>query len=100
MDIPLYWTAIIAFIILNLMMVSASVPVYAERKISGYIQLRPRPNRVDPAGFLEPSADVVGLVMKADVRPLAAHPTIHSLALLAMVSTAEPVPVVVAFLRG
>lgn len=100
MDIPLYWTALIAFIILNLMMVSASVLVYAERKISGYIQLRPGPNRVGPAGFLQPFADVLKLIMKEDIRPLAANPTIHSLAPLLMVIIAMSVPAVIPFARG
>lgn len=100
MDIPLYWTAIIAFIVLNLMMVSASALVYAERKISGYIQHRPGPNRVGPGGLLTPFADVVKLIMKEDIRPLAANPFIHSLAPLLMVVIAMTVPAVIPFARG
>jgi len=100
MDIPLYWTALIAFIILNLMMVSASVLVYAERKVSGLIQNRPGPNRVGPIGLLQPFADVVKLLLKEDIRPQAASPTIHSLAPVIMVIIAMSVPAVVPFARG
>ncbi|MEX0747279.1 MAG: NADH-quinone oxidoreductase subunit NuoH [Rhodothermales bacterium] len=100
MDIPLYWTAIIAFIVLNLMMVSASVLVYAERKVSGYIQNRPGPNRVGPWGFFQPFADVVKLLFKEDIVPVAAHPVIHSLAPFIMVVIAMSVPAVIPFARG
>lgn len=100
MDIPLYWTALIAFLVLNLMMVSASVMVYAERKVSGYIQQRPGPNRVGPFGILQPFADVLKLIMKEDIRPAAANPFIHSLAPMIMVTVAMTVPAVIPFARG
>jgi NADH-quinone oxidoreductase subunit H len=100
MDIPLYWTALIAFLILNFMMVSASVLVYAERKVSGYIQLRPGPNRVGPFGFLQPFADVLKLLFKEDIRPTSANAFIHSLAPMIMVIIAMSVPAVIPFARG
>ncbi len=100
MDIPLYWTALIAFIILNLMMISASALVYAERKVSGYIQQRPGPNRVGPFGLLQPFADVVKLIFKEDIRPIAANPIIHSMAPVIMVVIAMTVPAVIPFARG
>lgn len=100
MDIPLYWTALIAFLILNLMMVSASALVYAERKVSGWIQQRPGPNRVGPMGLLQPFADVVKLILKEDIRPFAANRTIHSMAPVIMVVIAMTVPAVIPFARG
>lgn len=100
MDIPLYWTALIAFLILNLMMVSASALVYAERKVSGWIQQRPGPNRVGPRGLLQPFADVVKLILKEDIRPIAANKTIHSMAPVIMVVIAMTVPAVIPFARG
>lgn len=100
MDIPLYWTAAIAFLVLNLMMVSASVMVYAERKVSAYIQQRPGPNRVGPWGFFQPFADVLKLLFKEDIRPVSANPFIHSLAPVIMVIIAMSVPAVIPFARG
>lgn len=100
MDIPLYWTALIAFLVINIMLISASVLVYAERKVSAYIQNRPGPNRVGPAGFLTPFADVLKLIMKEDIRPAAANPFIHSMAPLVMVIIAMTVPAVIPFARG
>lgn len=100
MDIPLYWTALIGFLIINLMLVSASVLVYAERKVSGFIQNRPGPNRVGPGGFLQPFADVAKLLLKEDIRPAASNPAIHALAPVIMVSIAMTVPAVIPFARG
>lgn len=100
MDIPLYWTALIGFLIINVMLLSASVLVYAERKVSGYIQHRPGPNRVGPAGFLQPFADVAKLLLKEDITPSAATSRIHALAPVIMVTIAMTVPAVIPFARG
>ncbi|GIV59630.1 NADH-quinone oxidoreductase subunit NuoH [Rhodocaloribacter litoris] len=100
MDLPLYWIALIAFGIINFFLVSASVLVYAERKVSGYIQNRPGPNRVGPAGFLQPFADVVKLVFKENIVPRSASPFVHTLAPWLMVLIAMTVPAVIPFARG
>ena len=100
MDIPLYWTALIAFGIINVLLISASVLVYAERKVSGFIQNRPGPNRVGPRGFLQPFADVAKLIFKEDIKPTLAHPFIHALAPLLMVVIAMSTASVIPFARG
>jgi len=100
MDLPLYLTALIAFLIINFMMVSASVLVYAERKVSAYIQNRPGPNRVGPFGFLSPFADVLKLIFKEDIRPLVANSFIHSLAPTLMVVIAMTTAALIPFARG
>lgn len=100
MDIPLYWTAAIIFLILNGLLVSAAVLVYAERKIAGFIQHRPGPNRVGPGGFLQPFADVLKLILKEDIRPQAASGFIHSLAPVIMVTVAMTTIAVIPFARG
>ncbi|HSL00828.1 MAG TPA: NADH-quinone oxidoreductase subunit H, partial [Rubrobacteraceae bacterium] len=55
----------ILFLVLNL----AAVLTMAERKVSGYIQLRYGPNRVGPRGLLQPAADVFKLFTKENVHP-------------------------------
>ena len=55
----------VLFLVLNL----AAVLTMAERKVSGYIQLRYGPNRVGPRGLLQPAADVFKLFSKENVSP-------------------------------
>ncbi len=100
MDVPLWLLAIIAFGIINFMLVSASVLVYAERKVSAYMQNRPGPNRVGPAGFLQPFADVFKLMFKEDIAPKGASSFVHSLAPVVMVVIAMTVPAMIPFARG
>ncbi|NNE35339.1 MAG: NADH-quinone oxidoreductase subunit NuoH [Rhodothermales bacterium] len=100
MDIPLYWIALIGFVLINFFLVSASVLVYAERKVSGYIQNRPGPNRVGPFGFLQPFADVIKLVFKEDIRPSQASGFIHSLAPWLMVVIAMTTTALIPMARG
>src|SRR5215213_2241499 len=55
----------VLFLVLNL----AAILTLAERKVSGYIQLRFGPNRVGPRGLLQPAADVFKLFSKENVSP-------------------------------
>ncbi|MBV8727442.1 MAG: NADH-quinone oxidoreductase subunit NuoH [Candidatus Eremiobacteraeota bacterium] len=51
-----------------------------ERKIMGWMQLRPGPNRVGPWGMLQPAADAVKMLFKEDLTPKTADPLIYKLA--------------------
>ena len=100
MNLPLWLLVLVAFGIINFMLISASVLVYAERKVSGYMQNRPGPNRVGPGGFLQPFADVFKLVFKEDIVPEGASRFVHSLAPVLMVVIAMTVPAMIPFARG
>jgi NADH-quinone oxidoreductase subunit H len=56
------------------------VLVYAERKISAFIQDRIGPNRVGPLGLLQGLADAVKFLFKEEVRPANAHKLLYILA--------------------
>src|SRR6476620_4226969 len=46
-----------------------SYSVYAERRVSAFIQDRPGPNRVGPEGLFQPIADAMKLLLKEDFTP-------------------------------
>ena len=52
----------------------------AERKIVAHIQSRVGPNRVGPAGFLQPAADAIKFILKEEVTPSAANKLLYALA--------------------
>ena len=94
-DLPL-----VIFILLNLLLISASALVYAERKVAAFIQERSGPNRVGPKGLLQPFADVFKLIFKEDIVPAAANRFLHSLAPTLMVVIAMTTASVIPFARG
>ena len=84
------------FMLLN----SAAVAVYAERRVAAFIQNRVGPNRVGPLGLLQPIADVLKLILKEDVTPVQGNKTIHTLAPLIPVITALMTVAVIPFGEG
>lgn len=72
------------FVVLNM----AALVVYAERKISAFIQNRYGPNRVGPFGILQPLADVLKLLLKEDVTPQRGHRALHALSPMVPLVTA------------
>jgi len=57
----------------------AAYTVYAERKVSAWIQQRVGPNRVGPLGLLQPLADAIKLILKEDIVPTNADKFLHFL---------------------
>jgi len=64
------------FMLLN----SAAVMVYVERKVAARIQQRMGPWLVGPYGALQPLADIVKLMFKEELRPKAADSVLFALA--------------------
>src|SRR5438046_8518827 len=98
--------AVILFLVI-LPMVSYSV--YAERRVSAFVQDRLGPNRVGPAGLLQPIADMFKLLLKEDYTPrsvntfyywlapcLAVMPAIITIAVVPFGSTLFGVSMVIA----
>ncbi len=80
LDLP-----IVIFLMLNFFLITASLLVYAERKVSAFIQERNGPNRVGPAGLFQSFADVFKLMFKENIVPAQGNEFIHSLAPVLMV---------------
>ena len=79
--------AILLFVFIMLLS-SAAVMVYVERKVAAKIQQRMGPTLVGPYGLLQPLADIIKLAMKEDTRPKAADPILFVLAPIISAATA------------
>ncbi|MBM4159090.1 MAG: NADH-quinone oxidoreductase subunit NuoH [Ignavibacteria bacterium] len=73
-------TVIKILLVQIILLTGVAYTVYTERRVSAFIQNRIGPNRVGPAGLLQPIVDVVKLLMKEDIVPNQANRFIHSLA--------------------
>jgi NADH-quinone oxidoreductase subunit H len=62
-------TAVKAFVVVNLVLVSFAYTTLLERKLLGRMQLRYGPNQAGPFGLLQPIADLVKLVRKESFLP-------------------------------
>src|SRR6516162_4885886 len=69
-------TLFVFFMLLN----SAAIMVYVERKVAAMLQQRIGPYLVGPKGLLQPLADVVKLMFKEELRPRAADALLFALA--------------------
>ncbi len=91
----LVYSGIVLTIFLALQ-IGAAVMVYAERKVSAFMQQRWGPFLVGPRGLLQPIADIVKLIFKEDLRPKAADALLFTIAPIISVAAAyaafAPVP--------
>jgi NADH-quinone oxidoreductase subunit H len=76
---------------------SAAIMVYVERKVAAMLQQRLGPYRVGPRGLLQPIADVVKLMFKEELRPRAADAILFTLAPIISASCAFAAFAVVPF---
>ena len=76
--------------------ISAAVMVYAERKVSAFMQQRYGPYLVGPKGMLQPIADIVKLIFKEELKPKAADTLLFAAAPVisatAAIAAFAPVP--------
>ena len=70
----------IVFLLVNALLIFASVFVYLLRRVLGRFQSRLGPNRVGPFGLLQPFADLGKLLIKEDLRPAMADRLAFNLA--------------------
>ena len=112
-EVFLVWTSVLKIcVILGIVLTMVAYSVWAERKVSAFIQDRIGPNRVGWAGLIQPIADGLKLLLKENFVPagvnkfyfsiapsLAMVPAILVLAVLPFGSTLFEVPMVIANLE-
>ena len=98
MTVPFWLEVLIkSAILLVVVMTSFAYAMLAERKVLGWMQLRPGPNRVGPWGLMQPAADAAKLILKEDLTPKTADPLIYRLAPFISLLTAFSVYAVIPF---
>ena len=70
---------VLAFIVINVMVLSTALYVWFERRTIGRFQSRLGPNRWGPFGLLQPFADVIKLIVKEDTTPATADKIVFAL---------------------
>jgi NADH-quinone oxidoreductase subunit H len=87
-DFNLVYTIITIAVVLAVIMGTCAVLIFVERKIAAYVQDRIGPNRVGPAGLLQPLADGLKFLFKEDIIPSHVDRMLYLLAPTISLSTA------------
>jgi len=99
----LFFAVIRMLAVFTMLLVGVAMLTLMERKLAGWFQNRPGPNRVGPWGLLQPAADGLKNILKEETRPARAHHRLFMLApamsfvpalmLIAVIPLAAPLPV-------
>ena len=73
-------TALTMGLAVFVILTGAAYSVWAERKVSAWMQQRVGPNRVGPFGLIQPAVDAIKLILKEDIIPAGADKFLHFLA--------------------
>ncbi len=96
--LPLWLIVLIkSAVLLFVVVTSFAYAMLAERKVMGWMQLRPGPNRVGPWGLMQPAADALKLILKEDLTPRTADPLLYRLAPFISLLTAFSVYAIIPF---
>src|SRR5918998_1255431 len=87
-DQPLWLTFIVAFVLMNVLLVGMAYMTWFERKVIAAFQDRLGPTRTGPKGLLQPIADGIKLLGKEDLIPTAADKVVFYFAPLVIFVTA------------
>jgi NADH-quinone oxidoreductase subunit H len=84
-------------VVLLVVLTGVSYTVLLERWVCAWVQDRIGPNRVGPLGLFQPLADVIKLLLKEDIQPLAAQGWFHWIAPVISIAVAFSVLAVIPF---
>jgi len=87
-DQPLWLTFIVAFVLMNVLLIGMAYMTYFERKVLAAMQDRMGPTRTGPKGLLQPIADGIKLLAKEDLIPAGADKIVFYFAPLIVFVTA------------
>lgn len=97
----IWWVVLVKCAVLLFVVITTfAYAMLAERKIMGWMQIRPGPNRVGPWGLLQPAVDALKLILKEDLTPKTADPVIYRLAPFISLVTAFGVYAVIPFAQS
>lgn len=86
-----------SLVIIIALMTGMAYMTWFERRVISRLQVRIGPNRVGPAGLLQPMADALKLFFKEDIRPAQAdrflYPLAPAISLIAALATFAVVPI-------
>ncbi len=97
MILPIVILVVKIVVLIGILMGGFAYTMLLERRLLGFFQLRLGPNRVGPAGLLQPVADGIKMMNKEDLMPTAADPWVFRLAPVVALTAALAVDAVVPF---
>ncbi len=86
--------------ILSIILLSALILVYLERKVCAWMQMRLGPNRLGPFGIFQTIADILKLMTKEDIQPTLVSPIMWALAPILLFMAAMTTYAVIPFDAG
>jgi NADH-quinone oxidoreductase subunit H len=84
-------------LLIGILMGGFAYTMLLERRMLGFFQLRLGPNRVGPAGLLQPVADGIKMMTKEDLMPASADPLVFRMAPVVALTAALAVDAVIPF---
>ena len=97
---PTVWALVRILVVAVVILLCVAYLILWERKLIGWMHVRLGPNRVGPAGLLQPIADVLKLLLKEVIQPAQASRWIYMVAPIMVVVPAFAVWAVIPFQAG
>ncbi|ACC71181.1 NADH-quinone oxidoreductase subunit NuoH [Paraburkholderia phymatum] len=97
---PTVWALVRILVVAVVILLCVAYLILWERKLIGWMHVRLGPNRVGPAGLLQPIADVLKLLLKEVIQPTQASRWVYLVAPVMVVVPAFAVWAVIPFQAG